>query len=308
MVIKEAPAQIEQGVATVSIVDLVKQAYEKGMFTKLNCVGRHNACDLELGPMDKERLIGYFRKRKEFNVEEHNESGVYSVEFISEDYDIEIFDSFMRVYKIPQNEARKISAQELQKLLTEDVTTNEPEWESWTDVYAIFQGFLDKYWPDTDKVEAAIDEFTGKYPDNRLVQQAVDRWCDPDCDFVPNPHTDLEEGFEEDEWSDDELASIYGGDTKYDMPDGIETPDETEARLRANLVGDDGDLVNRIQLEVAAEKRTPVKITNEEYYTMMNDCVDLPELTTDISQGTGNVIVYYCYNKKDDTVYCYADY
>ena len=39
------------------------------------------------------------------------------------------------------------------------------------------------------------------------------------------------EGFEEDEWDDDELASIYGGDTKYDMPDGVETPDETEARL-----------------------------------------------------------------------------
>lgn len=39
------------------------------------------------------------------------------------------------------------------------------------------------------------------------------------------------EGFEEDEWDDDELASIYGGDTKYDMPDGVETPEETEARL-----------------------------------------------------------------------------
>ena len=39
------------------------------------------------------------------------------------------------------------------------------------------------------------------------------------------------EGFEEDEWDDNELASIYGGDTKYDIPDGVETPEETEARL-----------------------------------------------------------------------------
>lgn len=39
------------------------------------------------------------------------------------------------------------------------------------------------------------------------------------------------EGLEETDWSDDELASIYGGDTKYDMPDGVETPEETEARL-----------------------------------------------------------------------------
>lgn len=390
MKLNEAPAQIEQGVATVSIVDLVKQAYEKGLFTKLNCIGRDNACDLELGPMDKERLIGYFRKRKEFNVEEHNESGVYSVEFISNDYDIEIFDSFMRVYKIPQNEARKISAKEFKKLVTEwyvgepdptghlegeirrqqylnsdkfkeekayvislanecklngcniddyelftkilcdadIVATNtlwgiykdtikecstvtesvEDSWESWTDVYAIFQGFLDKYWPDTDKVEATIDEFTGKYPDNKIVQQAVDRWCDPDCDFVPNPHTDLEEGFEEDEWSDEELANIYGGDTGYDIPDGVETPDETEARLRQNLVGEDDELVTTIQLQVEAGKRTPVKITSDEYYNMMDDCVSLPELTTDLSQGTGNVVACYVYNKKDDTVYCYADY
>lgn len=40
----------------------------------------------------------------------------------------------------------------------------------------------------------------------------------------------LDESYD-DEWSDDELASIYGGDTKYDMPDGVETPEETEARL-----------------------------------------------------------------------------
>lgn len=34
------------------------------------------------------------------------------------------------------------------------------------------------------------------------------------------------------DFSDDELASIYGGDTKNDTPDGLETPDETEQRLK----------------------------------------------------------------------------
>lgn len=34
------------------------------------------------------------------------------------------------------------------------------------------------------------------------------------------------------DYSDDELASIYGGDTKNDTPDGLETPDETEKRLK----------------------------------------------------------------------------
>ena len=41
----------------------------------------------------------------------------------------------------------------------------------------------------------------------------------------------MESYFEDGDISDDELASILGGDTKYDIPDGIETPEETEARL-----------------------------------------------------------------------------
>ena len=40
----------------------------------------------------------------------------------------------------------------------------------------------------------------------------------------------LGEGFDDD-FSDEELANIYGGDTKNDIPDGLETPAETEARL-----------------------------------------------------------------------------
>ena len=42
---------------------------------------------------------------------------------------------------------------------------------------------------------------------------------------------EVKESYSEDEWDDDELASIYGGDTKQEMPDGVETPEETEARL-----------------------------------------------------------------------------
>lgn len=120
MIIKltEAP-KLDQSVNTTSIVDVIKQVYEKGLFSKLNCEGRKNACDVDIHGADKDRLIGYFSKRKEFNKEEHNESGIFSVEFISDKYDIEIFDSFVRIYKIPQNEAKKMSIKDLQKLLNE---------------------------------------------------------------------------------------------------------------------------------------------------------------------------------------------
>ena len=60
------------------------------------------------------------------------------------------------------------------------------------------------------------------------------RCYNDDCEeYDPlSQYFDVEESFDDD-FSDEELASIYGGDTKYDMPDGIETPDETEARLAA---------------------------------------------------------------------------
>lgn len=44
---------------------------------------------------------------------------------------------------------------------------------------------------------------------------------------------ELDEGLFDDEFSDEEIASITGGDTKNDTPDGLETPSETEARLKA---------------------------------------------------------------------------
>lgn len=42
---------------------------------------------------------------------------------------------------------------------------------------------------------------------------------------------ELDESLFDDDFSDGEIASITGGDTKNDIPDGLETPSETEARL-----------------------------------------------------------------------------
>lgn len=44
---------------------------------------------------------------------------------------------------------------------------------------------------------------------------------------------ELDESLFDDDFSDEEIASVLGGDIKNDTPDGLETPDETEARLKA---------------------------------------------------------------------------
>lgn len=44
---------------------------------------------------------------------------------------------------------------------------------------------------------------------------------------------ELDEGLFDDDFSDEEIASVLGGDTKNDTPDGLETPSETEARLKS---------------------------------------------------------------------------
>ncbi len=44
---------------------------------------------------------------------------------------------------------------------------------------------------------------------------------------------ELDESLFDDDFSDEEIASVLGGDIKNDIPDGLETPDETEARLKA---------------------------------------------------------------------------
>lgn len=90
--------------AVTSVVDQIKDVYEAGLFSKLP-VGRDNAFTLEISGPDKSRLAGYFARQPEFNHEINNASNIISHEFISDKYDIEIFDSFIQMYKIPQNES-----------------------------------------------------------------------------------------------------------------------------------------------------------------------------------------------------------
>ena len=90
--------------SVVSVVDRVKEVYEAGLFNKLP-VGRDKAFTLEISGPDKERLAGYFRKQPEFNYELNRDQGIVSHEFISDKYDVEIFDSFISMYQIPQNES-----------------------------------------------------------------------------------------------------------------------------------------------------------------------------------------------------------
>lgn len=124
MIIKltEANNQIEAPVNSISIVDLIKQAYEKGLFKRLQCNGRKNAACMDISGLDKDRLIAYFDNRKEFTREDNLDSGIHSAEFISNEYDIEIFDSFIQIYRLVDSESiHKITANDLQKLLNEDV-------------------------------------------------------------------------------------------------------------------------------------------------------------------------------------------
>lgn len=90
--------------AMISVVDQVKAVYEAGLFDRLP-VGRDRALMLDISGPDKDRLAGYFNKQKEFNHEINNEYGAISHEFISDKYDIEIYDNFITMYKIPQNES-----------------------------------------------------------------------------------------------------------------------------------------------------------------------------------------------------------
>lgn len=104
----ELPTREPESTA-IPTVDLIKKAYDSGKFNNLKCVGRDNACTFDIHGPDKERIISFFDKKSEFNREDHNDSGINSVEFISDKFDIEIFDNFIRVYKIPQNESAPLS-------------------------------------------------------------------------------------------------------------------------------------------------------------------------------------------------------
>lgn len=97
-------AELSTDQAVMSTVDQIKMAYEAGLFDKLP-IGRKNAATTSIYGPDKERLVGYFKKQPEFNYEMNTEGGIMSHEFISDKLDIEIFDEFISIYRIPQNES-----------------------------------------------------------------------------------------------------------------------------------------------------------------------------------------------------------
>lgn len=90
--------------AKESIVDAIKRVYECGGFDKLP-VGREDAVTIDIAGPDKDRLVGYFEKQPEFKYDMNNESDIISHEFISDKYDVEVFDTFIQMYKIPQTES-----------------------------------------------------------------------------------------------------------------------------------------------------------------------------------------------------------
>ena len=75
-------------------------AYEKGLFKKLRATNRKEADSIDLHELDAVRLTAYFNKRPEFNREDNWDANIHSVEFISDEFDIEIYDSFMTIYRL----------------------------------------------------------------------------------------------------------------------------------------------------------------------------------------------------------------
>lgn len=98
--------------------------------------------------------------------------------------------------------------------------------------------------------EVGIEQLDGLYLDDILTNRSLVGHCDTQVRervyaqldrYIPlskespmykekNESKSIKEE-NDDDFSDEELANIYGGDTKNDIPDGLETPDETEARL-----------------------------------------------------------------------------
>ena len=120
-----------------------------------------------------------------------------------------------------------------------------------------------------------------------------DEWVDED------EVKDVQTETFDDDFSDEELASILGGDTKYDMPDGIETPEETEARL--------------------AEDSSDRVITKEE---ILNRICELEDFKIDIGirgswvsaesqkpdwNNSAGLVSVECWNDNEVTVYSFAE-
>lgn len=147
-----------------SIVDAIKRFYEVGGFEKLP-VGRKDAFMVDISGPDKERLAAYFEKQPEFNYEMNDDHGIVSHEFISDKYDVEIYDSFVSMYKIPQNESlsRDIKEQNITESVIKHIYYHEDpsglKKGQWLDVkeengrtFAKWS-FNDKWYDVTDEIE-----------------------------------------------------------------------------------------------------------------------------------------------------------
>lgn len=98
-----------------------------------------------------------------------------------------------------------------------DYITDHYDFDNVDDKYSCINSIKDSHKDTISKEE--LEQFIGSHNGKDKVTESV------------NGGITLDEGLFDDDFSDEEIASITGGDTKYDTPDGLETPDETDARL-----------------------------------------------------------------------------
>lgn len=301
----ESPAQIEASYSGgISIVDLIKQAYEKGLFKKLKCDGRKNAARMDISGLDKDRLIAYFDKRSEFNREDNTESGIHSAEFISDEFDIEIFDSFIQIYKLVDNESiQKLTIDDLQKLLSEDVDGVE-----FRDSTAFWYRLTTRsMWEDDMTKRCAFPDYT--YHSLRDAMNAGKEFA---RDTASHIHTGIEEIYMEPNTEPIKTGAYWElrkGTFELITPALESKCSQNDLKKSINEHAYD-DICRKVEQEVLNGEREVIAVDVDEWFDMMGkyQLKELDNLTTDISQGTGNVIVYYGYNVDNDTVYKYASY
>lgn len=309
MIIKmnESPAQIEAPYSGgISIVDLIKQAYEKGLFKKLKCDGRKNAARMDISGLDKDRLIAYFDKRSEFNREDNTESGIHSAEFISDEFDIEIFDSFIQIYKLVDNESiQKLTVDDLQKLLSEDVDGVEFKdstafWYTintrsmWDDDINKRASFTDETYHSLRNAMEKAREFS-KTCASHIITGVEEVYAEPNMKPVKTgAYWELRRG----EWN--LITSAY---------ESTNSKSNNDSKSELNEHAYD-DVCRKVEQEVLNGEREVIAVDVDEWFEMLDkyELKELDNLTSDLSQGTGNVIVYYGYNIDNDTVYKYASY
>ena len=300
----ESPTpQIEAPANGISIVDLIKQAYEKGLFKRLKCDGRKNAARMDISGLDKDRLIGYFDKRPEFNREDNTDSGIHSAEFISDEFDIEIFDSFIQIYKLVDNEAiQKLTASDLQKMLNEGTSDTE-----FKDSTAFWYRLTTRHMSNKD-VEDRI-------PFNDYIYHSLYTAKDEAGKFKDTVASHVFVGIEE-LYAEPNMKPIKTGaywelrrgkfeliKSAYDLTD----KSNDDFSLNEHVYD---EVCRKVEQEVIDGKREVIAVDEDEWFEMLDkyELKELDNLTSDLSQGTGNVIVYYGYNIDNDTVYKYASY